>query len=81
MSDSDENVENTPGRRAISAMQEIKNDIVFKTPTGVPKRRSKQVVLEEEQYIEVCVQYYSFSIVSISLHLYVCSLIELCNVY
>lgn len=61
MSVPDENVENTPGRRAISAMQEIKNDIVFKTPTGVPKRRSKQVVLEEEEYIEVCFIFVRFS--------------------
>lgn len=43
----------TPGRRAVNVMDSIRKDIVFKTPAGVPKRRSKQKVLEEEDYIEV----------------------------
>lgn len=51
-----ESAENTPGRRAVSAMQEIKNEVIFKTPTGVPKRRNKTKVLEEEEYIEVSKQ-------------------------
>lgn len=43
----------TPGRKAVNVMESIRKDIVFKTPVGVPKRRSKQKVLEEEIYIEV----------------------------
>lgn len=33
-------------------MENMKKDIVFKTPVGVPKRKSHQKVLEEEVYIE-----------------------------
>lgn len=47
----------TPGRRAVSVMDTIRKDIVFKTPVGVPKRRSKHKVLEEEDYIEVSVRF------------------------
>lgn len=48
----------TPGRMAVNVMESIRKDIVFKTPVGVPKRRSKQKVLEEEDYIEASITVY-----------------------
>lgn len=53
MSETSPSPQDTPGRRAVGVMESIQKDIVFKTPVGVPKRRSRQKVLEEEEYIDV----------------------------
>lgn len=46
-------IESTPGRGAVVAMKEIQNELVFKKPMGLPKRRVKQKILDEDSYIEV----------------------------
>lgn len=33
-------------------MENMKKELVFKAPQGVPKRKNKHKVLEEEEYIE-----------------------------
>ncbi|KAJ8917401.1 hypothetical protein NQ315_002425 [Exocentrus adspersus] len=47
-----DNIENSPGKRAMEIMETIHKDIVFKKPIGVPRRRSKMKVLDEESYVE-----------------------------
>lgn len=47
-----ENIENSPGRKAMEVMTNIHKDLVFKKPIGVAKRVKKKV-LDEETYVEV----------------------------
>nr|XP_022906456.1 protein DGCR14 homolog [Onthophagus taurus]XP_022906457.1 protein DGCR14 homolog [Onthophagus taurus] len=44
--------ESTPGRYAIEAMSEINKSLEFKKPIGIPKRRQKQKILDEDTYVE-----------------------------
>lgn len=48
-----ENIQDSPGSKALTAMRELHADIVFKKPSGLPKRRNRQKILDEESYIEV----------------------------
>lgn len=47
-----DNVEKSPGHQAILSMKQV-NEIVFKVPHNMPRKRRKQKVLDEDSYIEV----------------------------
>lgn len=47
------NTEDTAGSDVILTMRQIQKDVVFKKPVGIPKKRNKQKILDEDTYIEV----------------------------
>lgn len=42
----------TPGNKALVAMRNLENDVVFKTPE-IPRKKAKKKILDEDSYIEV----------------------------
>lgn len=46
-------VENTPGRMAIQVMENVHKELIFKKPSGLPRKRLKRKVLDEETYVQV----------------------------
>lgn len=51
---------NTPGSKALVVMKELDKEVEFKKPSGIPKRRSRQKILDEETYIEVRFTFIAF---------------------
>lgn len=47
-----ENSNSIVGKNALAVMQ---NQEIFKRPSGAPKKKKKQEVLEEDVYVEVCI--------------------------
>lgn len=45
--------QNKPSTEVILTMKQIQNEVVFKKPIGVPRKRTKQKILDEDTYIEV----------------------------
>ncbi|KAF7281586.1 hypothetical protein GWI33_004507 [Rhynchophorus ferrugineus] len=45
-------VENSPGRKALEIMDNVNKEIVFKKPLGIPRKRRKVKVLDEDTYVE-----------------------------
>lgn len=48
-----DSVENTPGRMAIQVMENVHKQLIFKKPSGLPRKRLKRKVLDEETYVQV----------------------------
>lgn len=48
-----EKPDQSPGSKALTVAQSLNEVELFKTPVGLPKRRNKQKVLDEESYVEV----------------------------
>ncbi|KAG5872697.1 hypothetical protein JTB14_026977 [Gonioctena quinquepunctata] len=47
-----DNIENSPGQKAMEIMGTLCKDLIFKKPIGKAKKRKKKNVLDEEMYVE-----------------------------
>lgn len=48
-----ETCENTPGKNAISVMDNMRKEIIFKKPAQSVIKKRKQKILDEDTYVEV----------------------------
>lgn len=48
-----DSTDKSPGKKAMEIMETIHKEVVFKKPLGIPRRRSKKKILDEETYVEV----------------------------